>query len=60
MKSSYRRRFGDRPDGRKIRSLKPLNYMIPYIMKTRNTSSNAIKITVDIENMEKYIQKKTS
>lgn len=58
MKSSYRRRFGDRPDGRKIRSLKPLNYMIPYIMKTRNTSSNAIKITVEIENMEKYIQKK--
>lgn len=58
MAKKYRRRFGDRSDGRKIRSLQPLNYLIPYIMKTRNSANNHLKITVDIENMEKYIAQK--
>lgn len=54
----YKRKFGDRPDGRKIRSLDPLNTVVPYIMKTRNDATNCITVTVDIENIEKYIKKK--
>ncbi len=54
----YKRKFGDRPDGRKIRSLDPLNAIVPYIMKTRNDASNCVTVTVDIENIEKYIKQK--
>lgn len=54
----YKRKFGDRPDGRKIRSLDPLNLVVPYIMKTRNDATNCITVTVDIENIEKYIKRK--
>lgn len=54
----YKRKFGDRPDGRKIRSLDPLNTVSPYIMGKRNDASNLITVTVDVENIEKYIRKK--
>ena len=54
----YKRKFGDRPDGRKIRSLDPLNTVSPYIMSKRNDASNLINVTVDVENIEKYIKKK--
>ena len=55
-----KRRFGDRPDGRKIRSLDPLNMVSPYIMCKRNDASTLITVTVDVENIEKYIKKKRS
>lgn len=55
---TYKRKFGDRPDGRKIRSLSPLNTVAPYIMAKRNDASNFITVTVDIENIEKYIKEK--
>lgn len=54
----YKRRFGDRPDGRKIRSLDPLNMVGPYIMKKRNDANNMLSVSIDIENIEKYIRKK--
>lgn len=54
----YKRRFGDRPDGRKIRSLDPLNMVGPYIMKKRNDANNMVSVSIDIENIEKYIRKK--
>ena len=50
----YKRRFGDRPDGRKIRSLDPLNMVGPYIMKKRNDANNMVSVSIDIENIEKY------
>ncbi len=56
--SKRRRRFGDRPDGRKLRSLPPISKVSPYIMKTRNTSSNFIADTIEITNMERYIRRK--
>lgn len=54
----YKRRIGDRPDGRRIRSLDPLNAIIPYIMCKRNDASNMITVTVDVQNIEKYVKKK--
>lgn len=58
MRTKYKRRIGDRSDGRRIRSIQPMNALIPFIMKRRNGANNQIKVTVDIDNMEKYIQKK--
>lgn len=53
-----RRRFGDRWDGRKIRSLAPMNYLSPYLMPTRTGSANMIDDSLDMENVEKYIKEK--
>ena len=45
-------------EGRKVKSLPPMSYVVPYIMKTRNTSMNYIRDTIDIEKAEAYIRKK--
>ena len=45
-------------EGRRVKSLPPMSYVIPYIMKTRNTSMNYIKDSIDIEKAEAYIRKK--
>lgn len=53
-----KRRLGDRKDGRKIRTLDPMNRLSPYIMKTRVGSSNFIMGSLEITEIEKYIQNK--
>ena len=53
-----KKRFGDRKEGRKLRSIDPMMAVAPYIMKTRSGSSNMISDAIDIENLEKYIHKK--
>lgn len=45
-------------EGRKVKSLSPMSYVVPYIMKTRNTAQNYISDTFDIEKAEAYIRKK--
>ena len=57
---SYKRRIGDRADGRRLRSLAPMTLVIPYIMKTRNTAQNYISDSIDVEPMEAYIREKRS
>ena len=53
-----KRRWGDRYDGRRLRTLSPMSYVAPYIMKTRVTSSNYIKDRFDIETAEEYVREK--
>lgn len=53
-----RRRFGDRKEGRKLRSLPPMNAVSAYIMRDRIGSTNYIKDFVEISRVEKYISKK--
>lgn len=55
---TYYPTWGDRPDGRKIRSLSPYFLVIPYIMKTRNTSQNFISDSIEATKMDAYIRKK--
>ena len=56
-KKPYKRRWGDRVDGRRLRSLDPITNVIPFIMKARNDSQNLIKDCVDIENINKFVHK---
>lgn len=56
-KKPYKRRWGDRIDGRRLRSLDPITNVIPFIMKARNDSQNLIKDYVDIENINKFVHK---
>ena len=54
----YVRRFGDRNDGRRVRTLSPIFAVSPYIMKTRNTSQNYITDQIEVSNTERYILEK--
>ena len=53
-----KKRFGDRKDGRRLRTLTPYNYVIPYIMKVRADSQNHFEDVLDITAAEKYLDKK--
>lgn len=56
--SGYRRRYGDRKDGRQIRSLAPLYKMMPYIMRKRHDSQNAFTDSVEITEIDRYLRAK--
>ncbi len=53
-----KRRFGDRKDGRRLRSLPPMQFMTPYIMKVRADSQNHFEDVIDITNIEHYLDAK--
>ncbi len=54
----YHRRWGDRSDGRRLRSLSPMDQVSPYIMVTRNTSTNSFEQAFEITNVDRYIRQK--
>ena len=54
----YRLHYGDRPDGRLIKNIPPMTKIIPYMMPTRNQSTNIIFDAVEISEMQKYIREK--
>ena len=56
--SARRRHWGDRADGRLVRTMTPMAYVSPYIMVHRNGSSNLIADKVEITQIEKYIREK--
>ncbi|MBQ7315038.1 MAG: hypothetical protein IJW83_03440 [Clostridia bacterium] len=53
-----KRRIGDRKEGRRIRSLPAMNYVIPFIMKRRSDAQNHFEDVVDITNIERYLDAK--
>lgn len=53
-----RRRFGDRKDGRKLRTLDPLNRVMPYIMARRSDAQNTYSDTLDISKTEAFCREK--
>lgn len=53
---SKKRRFGDRKDGRRVRTMSPMSYVIPYIMRTRNDTQNQIADTIDITEADKFLR----
>lgn len=54
----YHRAWGDRVDGRRIRSLPAMAQVSPYIMVTRNTSSNLFEDSFEISQIDRYIRQK--
>ncbi len=54
----YHPTWGDRTDGRRIRTEPPMNQVSPYIMVTRNTSSNSFEESFEITGLERYIRAK--
>lgn len=54
----YHPTWGDRVDGRRIRSLSPTYQMIPYIMVNRTGAANLFEEPFEITAAERYIRQK--
>ncbi len=53
-----KKRWGDRKEGRRVRTLPPMSYMEPFIMRERNDSQNQFEDVIDITNIEQFVDKK--
>ena len=54
----YRLRFGDRLDGRRVRSMPIMSKVTPFFMANRLGRSNYIEDSLEISHVEKYIRQK--
>ncbi len=54
----YHPTWGDRKDGRRLRSLPAMSQVSPYIMVTRNTSTNFFEDSFEITHIDRYIRQK--
>ena len=54
--SKYRRRFGDRKDGRLLRSIPPFSKFIPYIMPQRNDRSIHYEESFEITEVDRRLR----
>lgn len=54
----YHPTWGDRSDGRRVRTLFPISQMTPYIMVHRNEANNMIAYSFEITAAERYIRQK--
>lgn len=53
-----RRRWGDRSDGRKLRTTSPMLKFMPYIMSKRSDAQNTYADSFDITHVEQYCRQK--
>lgn len=54
----YHPTWGDRCDGRRVRTLSPMAIVSPYLMVNRNGASNFIRDELEITNLERYVREK--
>jgi len=54
----YRRKYGDRMEGRRVHGIYPMSKMTAYFMLNRVGGSNYIQDKLEITNVEKYIHEK--
>lgn len=57
-KKKRRRRFGDRKDGYKLRTINPMNKMMPYIMPQRCDACNTYADLFDITKTDPFCRQK--
>jgi len=57
-KKKRRRRFGDRKDGYKLRTINPMNKMMPYIMPQRSDACNTYADMFDITKTDPFCRQK--
>lgn len=54
--ADYKKRLGDRADGRRIRTLSGFSNFIPYIMPTRNDALNHYEQSFEISNADRWFR----
>lgn len=58
LDNRYHPTWGDRSDGRKLRTINPVQIVGNYVMPSRVPASNFVRDTVEITAMERYIREK--
>jgi hypothetical protein len=58
MGGGRKRRFGDRREGRRLRTLDPYNAMTAFIMKEKSDASNYFSDQLEITEVDRYLRKK--
>lgn len=53
-----KKRWGDRREGRRIKTLPAMSYVVPFIMDERNDAQNKFEDVIDITNIERYLDQK--
>ncbi len=53
-----KRRWGDRRDGRRVRTLSVMSQLIPYIMRERSDAQNHIDVKFNVDRVLEYINEK--
>lgn len=56
--NTYKRRWGDRKEGRQLRSLPALNKVAPYIMVERNDACNYFEDKIEITEIDRFLRAK--
>lgn len=56
--SEYYPTWGDRSDGRRVRTISAMSYVAAYIMPNRDSASNWITDTIDLTPIERYVRTK--
>ncbi|MGE5613117.1 MAG: 2-oxoglutarate dehydrogenase [Bacillota bacterium] len=54
----HKRRFGDRYDGRRLRTLDPFYRIIPFVMRRRSDSQNFFEDRIEISHTEAFLRRK--
>ncbi len=52
--------FGKRPDGRRLRTLEPMDQIMPYVMKERNDAMNMFEDSFECAPMDAFIKEKAA
>ena len=54
----YGRRFGDRREGRLLRSIAPYSRLMPFLMKDKSDASNYFADSVEISHADRFLSRK--
>ena len=57
--SKRKKRLGDRHDGRRVRTLPPMQYVTAFVMKQRCDACNYFQSRVNLASIMPYIRHKT-
>ena len=57
-KKKRRRRWGDRSDGYKLRTINPMTKFVPYIMPQRNDACNTYADMFDVTKTDPFCRRK--
>lgn len=55
-----KRKFGDRPDGRRLKKIDPMHAYMPYMLPNRTDNEACMNDYIDVTALEKYIAEKNA
>ena len=57
-KPKYKRKYGDRKDGRRLKNITPMIKIMPYIMEKRSDACNTYADSFDVSKVDEMVRAK--